>query len=112
MTLGKKRAANPAVVCECRTVHTLHGHCALHVAELANVVIALVHRHPAEQWIAYGLQGLLIFHHTLPLMRMPRGVSVDKRSHAGPSGLLELEKKHVVGAIALKQRNERSQSDA
>src|SRR5215217_6844476 len=57
-----------------RPVHAVHGDGALHVAELAHVVVAPGHAGPAEQGVADRLQGLLVLDHPLALVGVPGGV--------------------------------------
>src|SRR6516165_2794500 len=43
-------------------------------------------------------------------MRMPGGVTVHEGGHTRSPGLLQLEEDHVMGAVALQQRNKRPQT--
>src|SRR5215207_290385 len=49
VALGQQGAADPRIVHQGRPVHAVHGDGALHVAELAHVVVAVGHGGPAEQ---------------------------------------------------------------
>jgi hypothetical protein len=110
VALCEKGATDSPIVQECGTIHAFHGDRALHVTKLPDVIVALVNRGPAEQRIAHGLQGLLVFDDALSLMRVPRGVAVDKRRHARSPGLLQLEEERVLWAAALEQHNEGSET--
>src|SRR5262249_47505794 len=110
--LGKQSAANSAVIHERGTVHTFDRDGPFHVAELADIVVTVIHGAPTQQRVAHGLQCLLVLHNALPLMHMPGGVTMHEGGYAGSPGLLHLQENHVVRPVSLQQRNERSQTDA
>ena len=112
VALGQQGAADPGVVHQGRPVHAVDGDRALHVAELAHVVVALGNRRPAEQRVADRLQGLLVLDHPLALVGVPGRVAVHEAGHARPPGLLELEEHDVAGVVALEQGDVGAQPDA
>src|SRR5580704_6529191 len=112
MTLGQQCAADTAIVHQRGTIHAFHGHCALHIPELADIIISAVHGGPAQEWVTDGLQGLLILHDPLPLMRMPCGAAVDERSHTRSPRLFQLQKKQILRSVALQENNKGSHSYA
>src|ERR671923_168031 len=57
VALGEQGAADAGVVQQGGAVHAVHGDRALHVAELADVVVAAGHPGPAQRGGANGLQG-------------------------------------------------------
>src|SRR4029434_1090494 len=59
VALGQQGAADAGVVQQGRPVHAVDGDGALHVAELAHVVVAAGHGGPAEQRVTHRLPGLL-----------------------------------------------------
>ena len=100
------------VVRQGRGVDGVQGHGALHVPELAHVVLVSVEGGPAQQRIADRLQRLLVLHHPLALVGVPGGLTVHVAGQDRPAGLLQLQEQHVVGAAALQQRDVGAQPDA
>jgi hypothetical protein len=47
VALCEQRAADPAVIHERGAIHAFHGNGALHISELADIVVAVVYRGPA-----------------------------------------------------------------
>src|SRR5437879_1477016 len=100
MPFGEQCSAYAAVVRECGAIHAFHGNGSLHIAELPDIIIAIVRRSPTQKGVADGLQRLLVFHDPLPLMHVPGSFTMHKGSDARSSGLLQLKEDHVVRAVA------------
>ena len=83
-----------------------------HVAELPHVVLQLADRGPAEQRVADRLQRLLVLHHPLALVGVPRRIAVHVLRQHRPTSLLELKEDHVLRAAPFQQRHVRPQAHA
>ena len=103
--LREQQPADAGVVGQRRGVDAVDDDGALHVAELAHVVLPLADRGPAEQRVADRLQRLLVLHDPLALVGVPRRVAVHVRRDDRPPRLLELQEQHVVRARPLAQRD-------
>ena len=58
---------------------------------------------PAQQRVTDRLQGLLVFHDSLALVGVPRGLAVHVTGQDRPPCLLQLQEHHVIGVAALEQ---------
>ena len=66
---------------------------------------------PSQEWVADGLQGLLVFDNATSLVVVPGGVAVNVAGDDGAAGLLELQEDHVVRAAAFAESEVGPQSD-
>jgi hypothetical protein len=60
MAFGEQGAADPPIVHERGAIHAFHGNRALHVAELADIVVAVVHRRPTNDCKYKGISGIYL----------------------------------------------------
>ena len=110
--LGEQLADHPGVVDQRGRVHRVQRDGALHVPELADVELPALHRGPAQERVADGLQRLLVFDDALPLVSVPGRFAVHvARQHRAP-GLLELQEDDVLGRGPFQQGDVRAQPDA
>src|SRR5215468_2414481 len=124
---GQRPPAEPAVVVELVRVHQGDAHAALHVAQLAHVVVLGRHMQalvpiaadagaagadaarPAEEGVGRGLYQQLALDHPLALVGV-LALPGERRQHRLLC-LLELEEQRLVRAVAEQQQDERLGAD-
>ncbi|MCP6451584.1 hypothetical protein NL490_28245, partial [Klebsiella pneumoniae] len=72
MSLGEQMTQDPRVIRQRSGFERVERDCALHVAELADVVRPVLNRRPPQERIAYLLHRMLVLDDSLSLMGVPR----------------------------------------